>query len=143
MSHAETDLCFTQNPLNSQNLPNATCRRIAIPIIDFVESAISAYSALIYNVLLLFRFFFNGLGEETEIHFAVMPLLHEMRMLLEVLVFVVLQHKHTVFFQQVVVENKLDQLIVMLAIVWRVGKDEVVFHLVGAKEAEDIGTDDE
>ena len=36
------------------------------------------------------RFLFDGLCEEAEIHFAVMPLFHEVGMFLEALVFVVL-----------------------------------------------------
>ena len=50
-----------------------------------------------HKVSLFFRFLFDGLGEEAEIHFAIMSLLHEMRMFLKVLVFVVLQNEHAAF----------------------------------------------
>ena len=69
-----------------------------------------------------------------------MPLLHEVRMLLKVLVFVVFQHKHSAFAQQVVFKDEVDQLVVVFAVVRRVGKDEVVLHLVLVQKAVYVGT---
>ena len=63
-----------------------------------------------------------------------MTLLHEMGMLLKVLEFVVFQNKHATFAKQVIVEDELHQGILMLAVVRRVGKDEVVLHLVVTQE---------
>ena len=68
-----------------------------------------------------------------------MPLLHEVRVLLEVDVFVVLQHKHAIVGKQPIVEHKADQLVVMLAIVRRIGKDKVVFCLMVGEKAEHVG----
>ena len=72
-----------------------------------------------------------------------MTLLHEMGMFLEVLVFVVFQDKHAAFAKQVALKNEVDQLVVVFAIVGRVGEDEVILHLMFVQEAENIGADDE
>ena len=84
---------FTQNPQKSQNLFDAN-------VASHRDSYNSAYSACNINkVSFFFRFLFNSLRKETEIHFAIMPLFHEVRMFLEVLVFVVFQNEHAAFTQ--------------------------------------------
>ena len=45
--------------------------------------------------------------------------------------------------QKIVVEDEPHKGVVVLAVVGRVGKDEVVLHLVLLEEAESVGTDDE
>ena len=78
-----------------------------------------------------------------EIHLSIMTLLHEMRMLLKVLILIVFEHEHPAFAQEVVLEDEVHQGVVMLTVVRRVGKDEVILHFVLVQEAEDIGADNE
>ena len=53
------------------------------------------------------RLFLYCLCKESKVDFAVMPLFHEVGMLLKVLVFVVFQDEHAAFAKQVVVEDEL------------------------------------
>ena len=71
-----------------------------------------------------------------------MPLLHEMRMLLKVLILIVFEHEHAAFAQQVPFKNEVDQFVVMFAVVRRVGEDEVVLHRMLVQKTENIGADD-
>ena len=71
-----------------------------------------------------------------------MPLFHEVGMLLKVLILIVFEHEHPAFAQEVVLEDEVHQGVVMLTVVRRVGKDEVILHFVLVQEAEDIGADD-
>ena len=70
-----------------------------------------------------------------------MALFHEMGVFLKVDVFAVFQHKNAVVGEQVVVEDQAHQLVVALAFVRRVGKHQIVLHLVVPKETEHVRAD--
>ena len=69
-----------------------------------------------------------------------MTLLHEVRMLFKILILVMFENEHPVFAQQVALENQVDQFVLLLAVVRRIGKDEVVLHGVLFQEPKNIRT---
>ena len=69
------------------------------------------------TILLLVIVFFDCLRKESEVHLAVMALLHEVRMFLKVLEFVVFQNEHAAFTQKVVLKYEIDQFVAMSSII--------------------------
>ena len=60
------------------------------------------------------------------------------RMLREIYCSVMLQHEYSVLFQQLVFENQINENVIMLTVVRRVGEDEVVFCLMHRQKPENI-----
>ena len=69
-----------------------------------------------------------------------MALVHEMGMFLKMDVFVVFQYKHPILGEQVVVEDQTHQFVIALAVVRRIGEDEVVLGLMVGEKTEHVRT---
>lgn len=84
-------------------------------------------------LLLLYVFLF---AEECEIHASVCNVSHEIGMLLEAVVFAMLEDEYSVFAEQVAFQYKVGYASEFFERVWRVGKDQVVTAVAPSKKAE-------
>lgn len=86
--------------------------------------------------------FFTKLhGEEREVHFAIVSMLPEVRMLFELVFARMLEDEDAVVVEDIAGEDDVGQLRQVLKGVGRVGKDDVESFVGTFQEVEDIGAD--
>ena len=86
-------------------------------------------------------FFTQFHGEEGEVHFAIVSMLPEVRMLFELVFAWMLEDEDAVVGEDIAGEDDVGQLRQVLEGVGRVGKDDVESFVGTFQEVEDIGAD--
>ena len=81
------------------------------------------------------------LFKEREVHAAVYPPFHKVRMIFEIVFLPVFQNEQAVFFQQVVLENKVGNRFQSFQFIRRIGKNEVELFASSLDELEYIAAD--
>ena len=76
--------------------------------------------------------------KKRKVHFAILPMVVIVRMSTEINGSVVLKNKNAVFFKKLILENQIHQKLIVLAVIRRVGENQVVFGLVHRQKPEDI-----
>ena len=85
------------------------------------------------------RFFFTS-SEQREVHATILPMLHEVGMGREVMVFTMLENEHAALRQQVLLEHEVRQQGQFTECIGRIGKDKVELLVAALDESEHIST---